>query len=383
MRTVFIGHLSPAENYCNHASSAAGNQVQRQIFKELQNFSGGETICYAMSSIASWPRGTMIVRSQYENSIEFIGYLNAPVLKHLIFAVRLLIRLFRVRPELCIQYNSYFFENLVLLLFRLFGSACFLAIIIQDIHIEKGVFRFSQRCLRSLSERLSLGLARFFDVVIPISSSIISDFKFDPKRCFVFQGGITEFAEQLICIRQEPSADIGVFAGALEPYNGVDRLVDRWLNSGIEHTLHVFGRGSLTNHIEQAAKRSDKIIFHGLQPEKTILQWQLKARWNFCLRYSEGLDQEYFFPSKLFNVLCAPGAVVGNDFHALPSSLREYMGIVSDDLSDLANVLAHAKEISSLAQVDQRRKIVHSMHNWRTCIEQILRMATFAGRKIR
>jgi glycosyltransferase involved in cell wall biosynthesis len=382
MKTVFIGHFSPTTNFGNPAASAAGDQVQRQIIKELQDHTCGDTIIYSMSPIPAWPRGELITRSQHENAVEYIGYLNAPVLKHLVFSVRLMMRLFRSRPALCIQYNSYFFENLILLLFRLFRPACFLATIIQDIHIEKGIFQISRRGLRSLSERLSLGLSRSFDLIVPISSSIITDFKFDPSRCFVFQGGITAFAAQLMYARQGPLADIGVFAGALEPYNGIDRLINQWLTCGIEHTLHVFGRGSLKNHVEQAAKCSDKIVFHGLQPEEIILQWQLKARWNFCLRYSEGLNQEYFFPSKLFNVVCAPGAVIGNDFYALPSSLREHMGIVSDDLSDLPSVLTHAAKISSLARLEERREIVKSKHNWRSCIDQIVKIATFTDREI-
>lgn len=380
MRTVFIGHLSPAANFGDIAASAAGNQVQRQIIKELQDQTGGDTICYAMSPVPAWPRGALISRSQHENSVEFIGYLNVPGLKHLFFSVRLLVRLFRLRPELCLQYNSYFFENLILLLFRLLKPMCSLAIIVQDIHVEKGVFEFSRRGLRSLSEQFSLVLARSFDLVVPISLSIISDFKFDPARCFVFQGGITDFAAQLMCVQQGPSADIGVFAGSLEPHNGIERLVNQWMACGIEHTLHVFGRGSLQNHVEQAAKRSNRIVFHGLQPEEIILQWQLKARWNFCLRYSEGLNQEYFFPSKLFNVMCAPGSVVVNNFHALPVSLREHIWIVSDDLSDLPNVLANAAKISSIARVEQRRKLVRSKHSWRSCIGQIIKIATSAER---
>ncbi len=383
MSTVFIGHLSPAADFGDLAVSAAGNQVQRQIIKELQDQTGGDVICYAMSPAPAWPRGGLISRSRHENSVEFIGYLNVPVLKHLVFSGRLLVRLIRSRPKLCLQYNSYFFENLILLLFRLLKPVCSLVIIIQDIHVERGVFLFSRRGLRSFSEWLSLGLSRFFDLVVPISSSIISDFRFDPARCFVFQGGFTAFAAQLKGDLQGSLADIGVFAGSLEPHNGIDRLVNQWLACRIEHTLHVFGRGSLQNLVELAAKRSRTIVFHGWQPEEIILQWQLKARWNFCLRYSQGLNQEYFFPSKLFNIMCAPGAVVGNDFHGLPAAFREYIGFVSDDLSDLPNVLAHAAKISSPARVAQRREIVKTEHSWQSCIDQIIKIVASADRKVR
>jgi hypothetical protein len=81
--------------------------------------------------------------------------------------------------------------------------------------------------------------------------------------------------------------------------------------------------------------------------------------------------------------MCAPGAVVANDFHALPVYLREHIGIVSDDLSNLTNVLANAAAISSIARVEDRREIVESKHSWRSCIEQIIKIATFAYGEIK
>lgn len=372
MKVVFVGHFSPLPQEHEQASSAAGNQVQRQIFKDLLHQSGTNLSCNAMTPQPCWPRGPLVVREKIEGLTTFLGYLNLPVLKHIVFAFRLFARLLMIRPQLCLQYNSYLFENLALLLYRLYDRGCVLAVIIQDIHASTGVSFLSKRGLRSLGEQISLRLAKRFNMIIPISSAIISDFNFAPSKCFIFQGGITEFAVQLMNGHERVFQEIGVFAGSLEPHNGIDRLVDQWIASGITSPLHVFGRGSLAKHVEQAARKSDRIVYHGHQPEDVVLAWQQQARWNFCLRYSIGLNQNYFFPSKLFNILCAPGATVVNDFHGIPRSLRNHLCIVADDLADIAERLPAAIALASSDRVDARRAVVQTEHSWKWCIHQII-----------
>jgi glycosyltransferase involved in cell wall biosynthesis len=373
MKIVFIGHFGRASDIHRNASSAAGNQVQAQILQELSSQCGGESVvCYSMIPESFWPRGPLILKSSFNNGVMFIGYMNLPILKHIIFSIRFFWQLFKFRPNLCLQYNSYLFENASLLLFRFFVQTCALAVIIQDVHVGGLTRLFSKQSLRSLFGYISLYLAGKFDIVVPISSAIISDFHFKESKCFVFQGGITQFAIEVMSGQDILPLDIGVFAGGLEPHNGVDLLVDQWVASGIKQQLHVFGRGSLSRHIEQVALTSDRIIFHGFQSEDVILVWQKKARWNFCLRYSIGLNQKYFFPSKFFNILCAPGAVVVNDFYGLPETLRDQLCIVKDDLSDLADRLQSTTNAFNTNCINFRREIVRTKHSWCACINQIL-----------
>jgi hypothetical protein len=376
MNHVFVGHFSSKRDNDSIASSVAGNRVQREILENMKHYAAGDTQCYSMSPFPCWPRGPLLVKSTKEDLIEFIGYLNLPGLKHLFFSVKLLLRFFQLRPRFFLQYNSYLLENLCLLCYRFFNNPTVLVVVIQDIHVVQREFSFSWRYLRSLTERLSLRLARRFNYVVPISEAIISDFNFDHSRCFVFQGGVTEFAEQLmLCQQSGITEEIGVFAGALESYNGVDKLVDQWVSRGFDQTLHIFGKGSLRPYVEQAARITDRIIYHGQQPEEVINQWQCRSKWNFCLRYSANLEQRYFFPSKFFNIVCAPGAVVTNNFYGLPDALKEHINIVSDDLSNLSSVLVRSKDNATSCNLRRRRLIVRSLHSWRTCMGQIFKNA--------
>lgn len=371
IKTVFVGHFSPKVYSEDLASSAAGNQVQRRIFKSLADKT--DTYCYSMTPTPSWPRAPLISKSLREGSIEFIGYINIPLVKHLIFSSRLFFKILHSKPTICFQYNSYFFENLFLLIYRAFHEQSNLVIFIQDIHIEKKIFKFSQLKLKRVLERLSLLSARSFNLIVPVSSAIISDFKFHPHKCFVFPGGVTEFAEQVMKCQREQLSDFAVFAGALEAYNGIDRLVDYWAFHEIQQTLHIFGRGSLQKYIEKISISSKNIVFHGHQSEEAIIQWQCAAKWNFCLRYSDGLKQEYFFPSKLFNILCAPGITIANDFHGLPLCLRNYIQIIPDNLSSLSVILQDNRMNKEYYnEIINRRNIILSNFSWSACVKKCI-----------
>ena len=371
---VLVGHFPPSWRKMEEGSSIAGNQVQRRILSEIERLEV-ECInvkCYSMTPMPCWPRGTLLSRSEREESIEFIGYLNLPIIKHIVFSARLAARLLVSKPRLCLQYNSYLFENLGLIVLRLLRRSVALAIIIQDVNYVRENQLMTRAGLKSILELASLSAAKHFDVIVPISSSIVSDFGICPAKSFIFQGGITDYAEELIAKRPSALDDIAVFAGALERHNGVDRLIDYWLRSDVRFPLHILGRGSLELRVAEAASRSDRIVFHGFQSEGDVLRWQMKARWNLCLRYSDDINQKYFFPSKLFNILCAPGMTIVNDFDGLNGDLKKYLHVVKDDLSDLANVLLSTADLLDAAVVDRRREALRLNCSWASCIKRIV-----------
>lgn len=374
LRVAVIGHFAPRAEALGGASSPAGNQVQRQIFAELHELPW--VACaegWVMAPEPSWPRGRLFVRSCEEGSIHFLGFLNLPLVKHLFFSIQLMLALVSSRPQVCVQYNSYFFENLALLLYRVVRRRTALGIIIQDLHIIDVRSPFSLGALRSRWESWSLRSAREFDVIVPISSQIVDEFQLDPARCMVFQGGVTDFAKRL-AESEVPGqlGNFGVFAGALERYNGIDRLLQAWTASQMPESLHVFGKGSLQQYVQDAAKRDPRIVFHGFQTDTEILPWLMTARWNFCLRYSEGLNQSYFFPSKLFNILSAPGWPVVNHFVGIPESLRGSLIYVDEDLSNLPTALSSCGTTPAASKVQARRNLLLSQFSWTACVAKLL-----------
>lgn len=380
VENIMIGHFSPYSRAIDQASSPAGNQVQRKILKELSDQCGSDAVaCYSMAPQPSWPVGPIFVDTESEGEVTFLGYLNFPVIKHFCFACSLLLELFKYRPRFVIQYNSFVFENIAILVYRILFIRAFVCVIVQDIHITLGSDFFSRLWFRSIFEWFGLFLARNFDLIVPVSYKIIKDFNMEPSKCIVFQGGVTDFAEKIIHSDMSQLSEIGVFAGALEPYNGVDRLINQWLCDDIDRELHIFGRGSLESMIREASLRYDKIIYHGFQSEDDVIFWLRKARWNFCFRYNEGLNEAYFFPSKFFNILCAPGVVIVNDFYGLPAGVRNFVCVVPDELSTLKKVMAQSLHQFDSNLVSERKHIVQKNYSWHACIKSVLDIRYKAG----
>jgi len=372
MSVVFIGHFSDGLGPLNAASSIAGNQVQRQIFREIsERVEDEKATCFSMEPVPAWPKGPILVWSKSEERVRFIGFLNLPVLKHIVFAIRLFFQLQKHPPDLCVQYNAYLWENLTLLCTRALNAGMRISLIVQDVHVNPGLGFFSKRGIRSRMERIAMRLARNFDLVIAVTPDILKDFQLNPLRCIVFPGGVTEFAGKLARTSADKLEDFAVFAGALEAHNGIEQLIERWESLQRQVPLHVFGKGQLASLVSAAAQRCANIRFHGFQPEHVIYEWHCRARWNVCLRYSEGLDQRYFFPSKFFNVVCAPGVVLVNDFHALPQSLRKFLVVLDDGLTGLEGALLATRDGPVAMELASRREIVRSEYDWSAAVSQL------------
>ncbi len=367
--TLFVGHFSPLKEKLGSASSAAGNEVQRSIIKELGEQCGEQNvIALSMSPHPAWPRGKLIVPAAREGDIEFPAYINIPLLKHIIFSFFISSKIILYKPSLILQYNSYFFENIfIYILSRISKSNT--AAYIQDINLGTS----KSISMTSLLERWSISIAKRFDLLVPISEAIIEDFKLRRENSIIFQGAPTEVGSKLMRCGWEQLDEIAVYAGALSRHNGVDRLVQEWIRQKLPWTVHIFGRGELEDFVRQAEIDGDgKVSYHGYRSTDHLLEWQSRARWNICLRYSEGIHQEYFFPSKFFNICCAPGSVVVNEFHGIPDIIRKYLIILPFDLSCMLNSLDADRHSKLGVTTSRRRQTIRSHFSWKASVAGVL-----------
>lgn len=276
--------------------SAAGHLVQKQIFDS--NLDGCEKRYIAMQSIPVWPKGPLYIKGSQRENGKFISYLNLPILRELIFSLFIMMHLGKF--NFVIQYNSYFFTNLVIVVFKKILNYKAI-IILQDFRIGR---LFSKKDL--LADKIASKLLKYFDGYVPITSKFIQYFKLDPNKSIVFPGAITLHGVKSLKDTQTTDLEIfSVYAGALEKHNGIKKLVDQWVKQDIKMPLHIFGRGSLEGYIRSF--QSDNIILHGFKSSEEVCSWQSKAKFNFCFRFSDGLDEEFFFPSKFFNLMCYKG----------------------------------------------------------------------------
>lgn len=376
-KCVFVGHFSSNDYKNSIANSTAANQVQLKIFTEICNVFGSESsFCISMQPMPIWPRGNFYTNSVKGSNFYFPGYINLPFLKNFVFSIKVLIYLLVCKPSVCIQYNSYLFENLTLLIYRAFSKNVIISGIVQDINCNPK-FEFSKSFnIKILFERFGICVLKYFDSLALVSENIINDFNLSRERCFVFQGGLTSYSYKLLSssLNSDHSKEkYAVFAGALESYNGIDKIVTQWSEQHIEFPLHIFGRGSLSPFIASKSQESKYITYHDFQLEEVVEKWIINANWNFCLRYSININQNYFFPSKFFNLLCLKGVLICNNFNNLPSYLLPFISIVDDNLMGLSDIIKESCDSNINKDIKSCRKELDFYHDWNICVKMLIR----------
>ena len=356
-KVLFIGRFSRMGAVNNKAASAAGDIVQRQIIADSIRILGSanfEFLC--MEPKRCWPRGEFYVKGGQEENGGYISYVNLPVIRNIIFMFFIVVYCFLKKNKLIFQYNSYFFENIGILVVS-FLRQCNNFIIIQDFRSGSGFSKSAQ-----LFDKVSNSLVKYFDFALPITSRLAQDLKIDEARSEVFIGGMTQPGYDFLNYTQTYD-DSAVFAGALEAYNGLDKILVAWSELSTSTVLHVFGRGSLSLMAKEYADRYSNVVFHGFVDQEVVSEWQKKAKFNICLRYSSGIEEDYFFPSKFFNTSCGQGLLLVNNFKNIPCFFRSSQGMLKDDLSNLSFVVS-LDEATINFETKRRREYMTDLNSW-------------------
>lgn len=372
MKVCFVGAYNQEFNVTNVADSPAGNQVQSKIIEEMTRFYGADSVCTLSSNPKrSWPYGPLVVRSKSQQNGISVGYLNISIIKATHFSFRLFRYLNMNNIDIMVKYNISFSEALILRILKCLNKKLFICIIIQDINYpQRGI-----KIIHGLFEWCAVKLCNGFDFTVPITSAIINDFGLPISKAFVFNGGITRQTEAIMkqgYLRQQglPKEEFAVFAGAIERYNGIDLLIEEWIRSNITIKLHIFGKGNLSDIVSSAAKVSDNIIYHGFVSEEEVTRWQALSSFNICLRFSKDIADNYFFPSKFFNIVAAQGLVVVNNFTNFPEDLKSFCSIVNDDLRNLSLVLNNRDIEQEINNYNERLKWINKNCQWSYVVEE-------------
>ena len=368
---MYIGSYDNDYLDVNEATAAAANQVQSIIYDELkknQLYFQKVVISLLLKPMRTWPFSGFFWTGATNDLCHSPPYINITGVKQLCFSFHLLLNLLRISPQVIIKYNTSLLDLLVLLFFKLFYPKVFLVSVIQDVHYDK----YRRLHVSGLLVLFGMKLVKNFDFIIPISNKIKEDFDLPNDKVLVFKGGLTRQGLRLLAEDAKNLNPYAVFAGALESYNGIDILLKAWTENNIELDLHVFGKGSCENLVREAAMHNSRIIFHGFRNENEVFEYQKKALINLCFRFSKGIEAGYFFPSKLFNIICAPGLVLVNKFVDFPEELVFCCAIIDDDFSNLMEKIKSAFDNESLFQMrSARRKWIELNGDWATVINEI------------
>lgn len=369
MNVLFIGHFSQLEDV-RRGASAAGDSVQRKIIDSLRRLQDCKVSAISQRSSQAWPKGHFFLFHSEDRYATFPMILNVPLVRDFWFGVICFVYIFRHRPDRVVQYNSYFFVNVFVLLASVFSGHKSIAIV-QD-HRVGSSFKFSSR----IHDKISSIFLRYFWRVVPVSEALSDCLGLSSQKSFVFPGAMEHEAP----IKGKITAQTGVlsteiftvlYAGALEKHNGIDKLVDFWPSVPENFHLVIYGRGSLEKYVIDASLVSPNVCFRGFASKDDIHFQMISSDFNICFRFGDGIDERFFFPSKFFSVNCYPGFSLVNDFHGVPSCYSSMGSIIYNDLSNLVDVLTSDR--NTLSRItDSRQRYLFDEYNWTKFLAKVV-----------
>lgn len=350
INNLFISRMKYTKKV--NEGSVAGNVVQRQIFDDLVA-NDQKSFFLSFQPYPSWPKGPLIVKGIKDDKGYFVPYLNLYIIREIIFCLYIIF--FSIKVKNIFQYNSYFFQNLVLFLMQ----NIFLKKVVCIFQDYKSGDSFSLK--DRIYDKLSSYFLKYFDCNIVVSDALAKELSL--KKYFVFQGALTYVAKKNN-INNESIVEEAIYAGALEKHNGIDILVKEWSNQCIQLPLNVYGRGGLYSELKKY--ESEFIKIHGFKNVEEVNNMMSHAKINFCLRYSRGINQNFFFPSKFFNLCAYPGYLIVNNFNNLPSDLSSSLIFVDDELTNLKKIV----DSIELYDVEKRRTFI-KQYTWYNCLNKV------------
>lgn len=369
MSVIFVGAFNPIIHDMNNSSSGAGAKVQYEIIKAISDVNP-ELKSLVLQEVRTWPFKDFFIKGKFVDDIHFLPMLNFFFLKNIYFGLYVFFKLLVLNPNVIYFYNTSPSMNLFMFLLGLIRKKQVKILIIQDLHAPRGLALKKLYRIDKVMQYFLFKLTKFsFNYFVPITKQLAAHLKFPEDKCHPFLGGVLDAYVERGSLEVR---DIAVFAGALEKYNGVDYLLDAWSRSDLSKELHIFGTGSLAEMAKLHSCKNKNIIYHGFKSPLIVKQYIGTASVNFCFRYSRGIDEEFFFPSKFFDVVSNPGLVVCNRFKNLPKELESSIYFVNDDFSNFEMIM---KSIDTMpSYYENRSRIVLNNYSWPSLINSISRV---------
>lgn len=376
-KVFFVGAFNSG-GLLKSEGSFAGAKVQLEIIQCLRNLYP-EVDAFAMQEVQTWPFNKLLIRNSEFNNVIFPTLINLKFFKSFVYALQVLVFALRNKPEVVFQYNSSFSLNLLSYVLNMLGVKTVL--VLQDINCKPNILWLSFLRPVKIFEIFGLKLAKVaFDIIVPVSDAIISEFSFENCNTIVWPGGVIDEVNPSLVSLDKPSDLTGCFAavaGTLNEYNGVYLLARTWCDQNIPFVLHIFGDGVDGPKIKELSKQHSNIEYHGRTAPELVKKYLQMSTFNFCLRYSIGIDQRFFFPSKFFDIFAHPGAVLVNDFYGIPEKAKGEIYILNEDLSNLSHLVSEIINECDRSNYINRVKLANNYFSWLTLFKEIHRKLNY------
>ena len=360
-RTVelaYIGSVVPdAPEFHNEAFSRAGNMFQTNLLAGLKANGMEPSVVLTCRPLPAWPRSRIAVARSSRavlscgTPITLLPILNITPLKQVLLGFSVLLRLLYwgwkhrgARARLVYTFNLTVPPAIfTLLAARLIRARAIASV--NDINVPgetvppTWMWRFDYFLHKLLLPR--------FDGLVVVSSAIIDDFAPHVRHVRV-EGGIVP--EMLAPRHPEPKPGPSnlfevVFAGAMEPVNGVEVMLQAISRIKGDHYRFVFaGSGTLAGAVHQAALEDSRIHYKGCLNFSELLPIYAQADVLINMRLTTKMRTRYFFPSKLMEFMASGTPVISTCTGHVEPEFGQFLFLLKNETPEGLTAAIHQVE---------------------------------------
>lgn len=365
---LFVGSVVPdTPEFRTPAFSRAGNLAQQGLVDGLVE-TGARVTRLSFLPVPAFPRDRRlwipgrVLRTPWP--VTLLPLVNLPYLKQLSLAAGILLTgglaIVRQRPRVLMSYNVNSFVAAPLRLLSALFRVPYVPVVydvdvpgstVPDGPYQRWEYRFAHRFLPGVRGAV-------------VGTRLIAGELLRGRPHVVVEGGLSDeqrrrYTAAAQAPGQRPTFNV-VFAGALERYNGVDVMLDAVARLPMpELRLHVAGQGRLREAVEDAARRDDRVVYHGLLDMEGLARLYAEGDLLINHRSDRRLDSRYVFPSKLIEYLASGLPVISSQFRSLPDEYLPYLNLVEDESPEalaraITGVMEHPGEARARAAAGQQ-----------------------------
>jgi glycosyltransferase involved in cell wall biosynthesis len=371
---AFVGAWVPdVPAFHGSAFNRAGQMFQRGLARAWSAAGLAPSTIYSIEPLPAFPRSTRLLGRRGQVDVEdghvvrFLPFVNVHPLKAMtaglatVGALMMWAWRHRKQPRIIHCFNLTMPPGIFLLFAaRLTGSR----VIVSLADVCKPGAIVPDTWAWRLDYWLQRQIIPRFDGILLQSRAIADELAHGRHVCQINGGILGEWFAEATQARPSGKPFRVVLAGSLEPYNGVDIVLQAFSDLGDDFELIVAGKGSAVDRVSQAAAKNPRITYAGVLGFDALIDLYRSADLLLNVRLTQAIDTRYFFPSKLMELLASGVPVLSTRSADIVSEFGSLPYFLSEETPQ-----AVAEAIVAIARVppDERRE--RGRRAWRFMLE--------------
>lgn len=153
------------------------------------------------------------------------------------------------------------------------------------------------------------------------------------KRPFiVMEGLVDENMHQFMEKTVKTQKRVLLYAGGLHERYGLKKLVEAFmLVNGDDLQLSLYGNGPFVEDLKVYSGKDNRIIYHGIVPNKLVVEAELQATLLINPRPTDEEFTQYSFPSKNMEYMVAGTPLLTTKLPGMPAEYHDYVYLFEDE----------------------------------------------------